>query len=72
MLKRVELNELIMMVREKYDLDDKCYTVTPCVEFGDYGDGVQYDDIYFDIMKTPEFFESELTKAEGRFSKQEN
>jgi hypothetical protein len=60
MKKRIELNELLELVREKYDLDPKYYDVTPHVEFGDYGDGVQYEDIYFDIQETLEFFKRKI------------
>jgi hypothetical protein len=60
MKKRIELNELLEIVREKYDLDPKYYDVTPHVEFGDYGDGVQYENIYFDIQETLEFFKRKI------------
>jgi len=53
---KVTLADLLEMVREKYDLGKDEYDITPHVDFGDYGDGVQYEDIYFDIRETREFF----------------
>jgi hypothetical protein len=52
MIERIHLNELISLVREKYKLDESCYDITPSVDFGDYGDGVEFTDIYFDIRET--------------------
>lgn len=63
---RVDLNELISMVREKYNLDPKCYTVTPHVDFGGYGDELMYEDIYFDIMETPEFYQDNLARERNK------
>ncbi len=48
---RVDLNELIELVREKYKASVDEYDVTPHVDFGDYGDGVQYENIYFTIQE---------------------
>ena len=63
---RVDLNELISMVREKYNLDPKCYTVTPRVDFGGYDDELTYEDIYFDIMETPEFYQDNLARERNK------
>ena len=55
-MSKVTLADLLEMVREKYDLGKDEYDITPHVDFSDCGDGVQYDDIYFDIRETREFF----------------
>jgi len=54
MNQRIEIDEIIGLIRKKYNLDASCYTVIPHVDFGDYGDGVQWENIYFDIQETPE------------------
>ena len=55
-MSKVTLADLLEMVREKYDLGKDDYDIIPHVDFSDCGDGVQYDDIYFDIRETREFF----------------
>ena len=55
---RVELDELIELVREKYNALPDEYDVTPHVDFGDYGDGVQYENIYFMIQQRAVYIEN--------------
>jgi hypothetical protein len=53
-MKRIELADVIKLIRKEYDLPKDKYSVIPRVTFDDMGDGIQYEDIYFDVyLKQP-------------------
>ena len=51
MQKRIELDEVLQLIYEKYGIDPNKYEIVPHVDFGDCGDGIQYENIYFDVFK---------------------
>lgn len=50
---RIDIGELVELARDKHSLDEKYWDVTPIVDFGDYGDGPEWENIYLDIQKKP-------------------